>query len=216
MTSSTESVSALRNSSERCSTISATFTRAINTIIMPKLSKADKGAVISANEARRRKEVALAELREMEVAHRAGKLYDAAAVKSAVVTMNAAIREAVMRIPDKLAPQVAAVSTPREVRAFLRDSLQCPRYRRTCSMRAMQKNIVVRVGARLPFSGTVCSVPAIAPGQQGLGAPDSLSDNFFRLDRILFQSWNAPARGRGDHSIDGLHRIRAPSRAGQQ
>ena len=64
--------------------------------------------------------------------------------------------------------------------------------------------------------GHVRSLEEWITGQQGLGAPDSLSDNFFRLDRILFQSWNAPARGRGDHYIDGSHRFRAPSRAGQQ
>ena len=86
---------------------------------MPNLSKQDKQAVVSANEARRRKEVALAQLREMEVAERAGKLYDAAAVQNAVVSMNAAIREAVLRIPDKLAPQAAATSDPRQVRSIL-------------------------------------------------------------------------------------------------
>jgi CRISPR/Cas system-associated endonuclease Cas3-HD len=86
---------------------------------MPRLSKADKKAEVSATEARRRKEVALAQLREMEVAEKAGKLYQAAAVKSAVVAMNAAIREAVLRIPDKLAPTVAATSDPREARKLL-------------------------------------------------------------------------------------------------
>jgi hypothetical protein len=48
------------------------------------------------------------------------------------------------------------------------------------------------------------------------GAPDSLSDHFFRLDRISLQSGNGPARGRGDHYIDGSHRFRAPPRAGEQ
>ena len=40
---------------------------------MPKLTKADKQAKISANEARRRKEVALARLREMEADEKAGQ-----------------------------------------------------------------------------------------------------------------------------------------------
>lgn len=86
---------------------------------MPRASRKDKQADVSANEARRRKEVALAELREMEVAEKSGKLYQAAAVRSAVVGMNAAIREAVLRIPDKLAPTVAATSDPREARKLL-------------------------------------------------------------------------------------------------
>ena len=86
---------------------------------MPRASRKDKQADVSANEARRRKEVALAQLREMEVAEKSGKLYQAEAVRSAVVEMNAAIREAVLRIPDKLAPTVAATSDPREARKLL-------------------------------------------------------------------------------------------------
>lgn len=86
---------------------------------MPKLSKADQTARISQNEARRRKEVALARQREIEVARLEGELLEAAAVKSAVVEMHAAIREAVLRIADKCAPRVAATADPRECRSIL-------------------------------------------------------------------------------------------------
>jgi hypothetical protein len=44
---------------------------------MPNLSKADQAAKVSQNEARRRKEVALAEIREMERDERAGRLLPA-------------------------------------------------------------------------------------------------------------------------------------------
>ena len=48
---------------------------------MPKLSKADKRASISANEGRRRKELALAEIREMDAAKKAGRMIAVAEVE---------------------------------------------------------------------------------------------------------------------------------------
>lgn len=86
---------------------------------MSKLSKADQHAKISATEARRRKEVALARLREMEADEKAGKLIPANQVKDAWVKILSAVKTGVLRMPDKLAPQVAAVSDAREARAIL-------------------------------------------------------------------------------------------------
>lgn len=86
---------------------------------MPKLSRADKQAKVSANEARRRKEVALARLREMEADEKAGKLVAAERVKDAWAKIVGSIKTAVLRMPDKLAPQLAAVSDAREARAIL-------------------------------------------------------------------------------------------------
>jgi hypothetical protein len=87
---------------------------------MPKLSKRDQRHKVSATEARRRKEVALARLREMEVDERAGKLIRAEAVRDAWVKILGAVKAGILRPPDKLAPQVAAASDAREARAILR------------------------------------------------------------------------------------------------
>ena len=86
---------------------------------MPNLSRADKSAKVSANEARRRKEVALARLREIEVAERTRQLLSAAEVRSAWVTVAGKIRDAVLRIPDKCAPAVTAAADVMEARAIL-------------------------------------------------------------------------------------------------
>lgn len=86
---------------------------------MPNLSKADKVARVSATEARRRKEVALARLREMEVAEKAGQLWPAEQVRSLWVQVAGKIRDAVLRIPDKCAPAVTAAADAREGRAIL-------------------------------------------------------------------------------------------------
>jgi hypothetical protein len=86
---------------------------------MPKLSKADRKAKVSANEARRRKEVALARLREMEADEKAGKLIPAASVTDAWVKILGAVKAGVLRLPDKLAPQLAATADALEVRAIL-------------------------------------------------------------------------------------------------
>ena len=49
---------------------------------MPKLSNADKLAKVSANEARRRKEVALAGMRELELGRMQSNLLDAEKVQA--------------------------------------------------------------------------------------------------------------------------------------
>jgi len=87
---------------------------------MPRLSKADQRRKVSANEARRRKEVALARLREMEADERAGKLIAAALVTDAWVKILGAVKAGVLWLPDKLAPAMAAAADAREARAILK------------------------------------------------------------------------------------------------
>ncbi|MCX6626157.1 MAG: hypothetical protein NTW28_00820, partial [Candidatus Solibacter sp.] len=86
---------------------------------MPNLSQSDQRAKVSQNEAWRRKELALAEIREMEAAERAGRMIAAAEVNAAWEDIRAKIKRAVLRIPANCAAKVAAISDPREVRAVL-------------------------------------------------------------------------------------------------
>lgn len=74
---------------------------------------------MSANEARRRKEVALARIREIELAEREGKLISRELVQDTWARLLASVRSGVLRIPDKTAQLAAATSDPREVRAIL-------------------------------------------------------------------------------------------------
>ena len=90
---------------------------------MPKLSKADQAAKISTTEARRRKEVALAELREMEAAQRAGELLPAAGVRQTWAAGLAALKDRILILPDRLAARLAH-RPESEVRAILRDELE--------------------------------------------------------------------------------------------
>jgi len=90
---------------------------------MPKLSKADQQAKVSTTEARRRKEVALARLREMEAAQRAGVLLFAADVRKVWAERLGALKDRVLILPDRLAARLA--NRPEaEVRAILRDELE--------------------------------------------------------------------------------------------
>jgi phage terminase Nu1 subunit (DNA packaging protein) len=91
---------------------------------MPKLSKADKAAKVSANEARRRKEVALATIREMEAAEKGRLLIRADQVDVAWTDIRTKIKSAVLRIPVNCAAKVAAVTDPREVRAVLQSECE--------------------------------------------------------------------------------------------
>ena len=87
---------------------------------MPKESKADQAARVTTNEARRRKEVALAELREMERDKRRGDLIERATVRQTWLKVAVQFRDAVMRIPSKCAPSVAAAAgDPRDVERVL-------------------------------------------------------------------------------------------------
>jgi len=90
---------------------------------MPKLSKADKRAKVSATEARRRKECALAELREMERDQKRGALLPAAAVRKVWAERLGALKDRVLMLPDRLAARLANRAET-DVRAVLRDELE--------------------------------------------------------------------------------------------
>lgn len=81
---------------------------------MPKLSAADQAAKVSTTEARRRKEVALARLRELEVAEREGKLIAAEAVESRWRAIAGKIGQALDRIPSRCAQAAHAARDQRE------------------------------------------------------------------------------------------------------
>jgi hypothetical protein len=80
----------------------------------PKVSKA---------EADRRKAVALAELRELEVRRRRGELLEAAEVQKQWAAGLAALRDRLLSLPDRLGA-VLAGRAEGEVRAALRDALE--------------------------------------------------------------------------------------------
>jgi hypothetical protein len=89
---------------------------------MPNLSKTDCRAKISANEARRRKEVALAALREIELAHRRGELIDAADAVREWSAACAMLRTRLLSIPDRVAASLAGKAEA-EIRDMLRSEI---------------------------------------------------------------------------------------------
>lgn len=86
---------------------------------MPKLSQADQQAKVSQNEARRRKEVALARLRELEVAEREGRLIPADAVADRWRSIAGKIGQALDRIPSRCAHAVHAARDQREAEKLI-------------------------------------------------------------------------------------------------
>ena len=90
---------------------------------MPKLSKADQAAKISTTEARRRKEVALAELRELEVRQRRGELLEAAEVQKQWAHGLASLRDRLLSLPDRLGAVLAGRGEV-QARAILRNALE--------------------------------------------------------------------------------------------
>ena len=90
---------------------------------MPKLSKSDRLAKVSANEARRRKEVALAEIREMERDQKRGVLLPAATVRKVWAERLSALKDRALMLPDPLSARLAGRSEG-EVRLVLRDEIE--------------------------------------------------------------------------------------------
>lgn len=90
---------------------------------MPKLSKADQQAKVSANEAERRRKVAMAQIREMECAQKRGALLPAAEVRKVWAGRLGALKDRVLMLPDRLAARLA--NRPEaDVRVILRDELE--------------------------------------------------------------------------------------------
>ena len=90
---------------------------------MPKLSKADQHAKISATEAERRRKCAMADIREMERDQKRGALLPAADVRKVWAERLGALKDRVLMLPDRLAARLA--NRPEvEVRGVLRDELE--------------------------------------------------------------------------------------------
>ena len=66
-----------------------------------------------------RKEIALANLREIEEATKRGELVDVAEMEQAWATVGQTIRDNLLGMPDKLAPMLAAMTEKKEIRTYL-------------------------------------------------------------------------------------------------
>jgi hypothetical protein len=86
---------------------------------MPHLTKADKEAKISQTEATRQKEVALARLRQIEVEQLEGSVVDVELMERAWSTAIKTITGSLLALPDRRAPEIAALTDPRQVRDML-------------------------------------------------------------------------------------------------
>jgi len=69
--------------------------------------------------ARARKEVALANLREMDAAKRRGETLNATEVEAEWSNIVSTVRNRILLLPDKLAPRVAALADVLECRAVI-------------------------------------------------------------------------------------------------
>jgi len=78
---------------------------------------------ITKDEADRRKAVALAELRELEVRQKRGELLDAAEVQKQWAAGLAALRDRLLSLPDRLGAVLAGRGEV-EARAVLREALE--------------------------------------------------------------------------------------------
>jgi hypothetical protein len=94
---------------------------------MARLSKADQQAKVSATEAERRRKVAMAAIRELELEAKRGALLPAADVRKVWAERLGALKDRVLMLPDRLGARLA--NRPEvDVREILRDELeQCLR-----------------------------------------------------------------------------------------
>jgi len=70
-------------------------------------------------DARTRREKALAELAELELARTRGDLVDAARVRTGAMRMYRMLRDALLGLPAQMAPELAAIDNPRLIDAQL-------------------------------------------------------------------------------------------------
>ena len=90
---------------------------------MPKLSKADKTAKVSATEARRRKEVALAGMRELELSRMQQNLLDADQVQAFWTEQCARFSQALLSVPDRVADALVRKDAA-AIRVRLREEIE--------------------------------------------------------------------------------------------
>lgn len=80
--------------------------------------------VVSFSEAQRRKEQALAELRELELATKRGELVATADVQREWTGVLAAVRDSMLALPMRLSGRLAAMTDQRVIERFLRDAIR--------------------------------------------------------------------------------------------
>ena len=74
--------------------------------------------------AQKRKEIALADLRELELAQKRKELVSAAEVAATWATICTTIRDGMLSLPMKLADKLAAMTNDKEILAFLRSEIR--------------------------------------------------------------------------------------------
>lgn len=91
---------------------------------MPTLSKADQKVRETITQATLRKESALATLREIELSEKQGKLIEVDAAATLWASVGQIIRDGLLSLPERIAPELAALTDQRQVRDQLRDELR--------------------------------------------------------------------------------------------
>lgn len=109
-----------RNTRARADSTSATAVAALPAVIVAN----EVGGVTSYDEARRRRETAEANIAEMKQAEMQGALIRADAVRSAWAAKITGARDALLQIPSRIAPVLAATSDLLEVTALLEAELR--------------------------------------------------------------------------------------------
>jgi len=82
-------------------------------------AKSSHGSGETLADATCRKEIALANLREIEEATKRSELVDVAEMEQAWATVGQTIRDNLLGMPDKLAPMLAAMTEKKEIRTYL-------------------------------------------------------------------------------------------------
>lgn len=75
-------------------------------------------------QANRRKEIALANLREIDEAERRAELVDVGKMEQAWSGVGQTIRDALLGLPDKMTPTLAALTDKKQIRSYLMESLR--------------------------------------------------------------------------------------------
>ncbi|MFM1991328.1 MAG: hypothetical protein RJA99_4285 [Pseudomonadota bacterium] len=92
--------------------------------IAPRAPAGEEGAPPDLHDARRRREQALAELAELELAEKRGELVPVADVQKALVSKVLGVRDSLDTLADRLSPLLAAESDPAKVYAMLRSEIR--------------------------------------------------------------------------------------------
>jgi len=91
---------------------------------MPNYTKDDKLKKESLTAATMRKETALATLRELELAEKQGAVIPIEVAVAAWATVGQTVRDGLLSLPERVAPEVAALTDARQIRDLLRDEIR--------------------------------------------------------------------------------------------